>query len=39
MDWEHHHWRKAEICNGRLAMFGLVCATINYFIFGTMFPF
>jgi|TARA_R100001224_G_scaffold62227_1_gene37116 hypothetical protein len=38
MDTNHPYWRYAEKVNGRLAMLGLVIATINYGLFGTIIP-
>ena len=36
MDTNHPYWRYAEKVNGRLAMLGLIIATINYVLFGTI---
>ena len=38
MDFSHKYWRYAEVVNGRLAMLGLIIATINYGFFGSIFP-
>ena len=38
MDFTHPYWKYAEKVNGRLAMLGLIIATINYVLFGTIIP-
>jgi len=38
MDKNHSYWKYAEKVNGRLAMLGLVAATINYGLFGWIAP-
>ena len=38
MDYTHPYWRYAEKVNGRLAMLGLIIATVNYGLFGTILP-
>ena len=32
------YWKYAEMVNGRLAMLGLVIATVNYGVFGWIAP-
>ena len=34
----YNYWENAELINGRLAMFGLVAAVINYGLFGWIIP-
>ena len=38
IDTKHSYWKYAERLNGRLAMAGLICATINYGLFGWIIP-
>ena len=38
MDFSHSYWKYAEKVNGRLAMLGLVAATVNYVLFGEIAP-
>ena len=38
MDKNHSYWKYAEKVNGRLAMLGLVAATVNYVLFGEIAP-
>ena len=38
MDFHHSYWRYAEKVNGRLAMLGLIIATVNYGLFATIIP-
>ena len=38
MDKKHSYWKYAEKVNGRLAMLGLVIATVNYGVFGWIAP-
>ena len=35
---DNNYWKDAERMNGRLAMIGLVAATINYGFFGWVIP-
>ena len=38
MDKNHSYWKYAEKVNGRLAMLGLVAATVNYGLTGWIIP-
>jgi len=38
MNTSHSYWKYAEKVNGRLAMLGLIIATVNYGLFGTIIP-
>ena len=38
MNKESNYWKTAEVINGRLAMFGLLAAVVNYGLTGWIIP-